>query len=158
MIKCSRTHCCIKKKKIFSFSSLTHKDTHTHTHAHSLALCRTRGRLTRTHLCLICARTPARVLTRARRAAWICFLSDERDYGIKEARPRQFGSVWSTAALSCSSSSSTMSDPAECLARCCRRRAQPPSVSAVPGPLAWERGAATAVEEETVLRCFSLAE
>lgn len=44
--------------------------------------------------------------------AWICFLCDERDYGIKEARPQQFSSVWTKAALG----SSTMTNTDECLA------------------------------------------
>lgn len=44
--------------------------------------------------------------------AWICLLCDERDYGIKEARPQQFSSVWTKAALS----SSTMTNTDECLA------------------------------------------
>lgn len=43
--------------------------------------------------------------------AWICFLCDEKDYGIKEARPQQFSSVWTKAALS----SSTMTNTDECL-------------------------------------------
>lgn len=43
--------------------------------------------------------------------AWICFLSDERDYGIKKARPEQFSSVWSKAALC----SGTMINTDECL-------------------------------------------
>ncbi len=50
---------------------------------------------------------------RVRVCTCVCFLCDERDYGIKEARPRQFSSVWTKAALS---SSSTMTNTDECLA------------------------------------------
>ena len=44
--------------------------------------------------------------------AWICFLCDERDYGIKEARPRQFSLVRTKAALC----GSTMRNTDECRA------------------------------------------
>lgn len=79
-------HSCARSPSHFLSLLYTHVH-HTHTHTHNYSY-------SHTH------------------AAWICFLCDERDYGIKEARPRQFSSVWTKAALS----SSTMTNTDACLA------------------------------------------
>lgn len=85
IVQCFHPQCCCPK--IPSLHTHTQMQIHTqaHTHTHTY---------TQTY------------------TAWICFLCDERDYGIKEARPCQFSSVWTKAALS----SSTMTNTDECLA------------------------------------------
>ena len=152
MLLCFHTRRCSLKILLFH----THTHTHTHTFAHfltytctaahpavSLSLSHTHA-YTDTHT-YTHTETHAYTLTHTH-TAWICFLCDERDYGIKEARPCQFSSVWTEAALS----SSTMTNTDECLAthwRC----AQP----LTPRPLYILRSRASDWDSEVAVDVFS---
>ncbi len=104
MLRCFHTRCCSPKILLL----------HTHTHTHTYTLpCMYTHSCTHFSLSLSPTHTQPQILILSHtHRAWICFLCDERDYGIKEARPRQFSSVWTKAALS----SSTMTNTDECLA------------------------------------------
>ena len=150
MLLCFHTRCCSPKILLF------HTHTHTHTHIRTLPHIYMHSRtpcclsLPLSYTCIhrysyLHTHRNTRIHTHTH-TAWICFLCDERDYGIKEARPCQFSSVWTEAALS----SSTMTNTDECLATH-RRCAQP----LTPRPLYILRSRASDWDSEVAVDVFS---